>query len=492
MSTNGTALLDSHYIRFRDLLQERSGIYFPPEKRAMLARGLDEALRLSSCTNMSAYYDLLESSPSAHYEWDRLVSILTVGETYFFRNEGHFNALRHHILPEFIARRERFNRRLRIWSAGCATGEEPYSLAILLRDMIPNLASWNVTILATDINRDVLKRAREGVYSTWSFRGVEKRLQERYFSQVGNRYHINEEIKQMVNFEYLNLIEDYYPSLTNNTSGMDLILCRNVTIYFSQAVTRQVVGQLFNCLVDGGWYIPGSSEPNLVTYKAFDYHTFPGAVVYQKPQPQPGQKLQVETGELHRLPQTRPLTMTRPTAVKTLPQAAPQWPNTYKDAEALLKTGRVDGAMTRLYEKLDQDPRHVPTYCLLSKIYANRGQFEEAQHWCERAIEKDKLQPEPYFALSMIYQAQGMVERAIEALKKTLYLAPIFILAHYTIANLYLQTSDHKQAIRHLHNVKRLLAGRPYDELVREGDGLVSGRLSELVEMMLANLAQED
>ncbi|MCB9420337.1 MAG: tetratricopeptide repeat protein [Ardenticatenaceae bacterium] len=489
MSLNTTALLDSQYIRFRDLLQERSGIYFPLEKRATLARGLDEALRLSPCTNMDAYFNLLERSPSTHQEWDRLVSILTVGETYFFRNQGHFNALKQHILPEIIARRERFNRRLRIWSAGCATGEEPYSLAILLREMIPNLASWNVTILATDINREALSRAREGLYSTWSFRGVEKRLHDRYFSQVGNRYQINQEIKQMVNFEYLNLIEDYYPSLTNNTSGMDLIFCRNVTIYFSQEVTRQVVGQLYNCLVDGGWYIPGSSEPNLVTYKAFAYRTFPGAVVYQKPQPEPGKKLVVETGELHRLPQTRPLTMTKPTAAKSRPQNGLQWPNAYKDAQVLLKTGRIDEAMTKLYEKLDQDPRHVPTYCLLGKIYANRGQFEEAQHWCERAIEKDKLQPEPYFTLSMIYQGQGMVERAIDALKKTLYLAPIFVLAHYTIANLYLQAGDPKLAARHLQNVKRLLTGKPEDEQIPEGDGLVVGRLDELVEMLLANLA---
>ena len=490
MQKIGTALLDSYYIRFRDLLQERSGIYFPEEKRALLARRLDEALRLSACNNMSDYYDVLARSSSSHREWDQLVSILTVGETYFFRNKGHFNALTKHILPEIIVRHERFNRRIRIWSAGCATGEEPYSLAMLLREMIPNLTSWNITILATDINREALNRAREGMYSAWSFRGVEKRLQDRYFCQTGNRYEIAPEIKQMVNFDYLNLIEDYYPSLSNNTSGMDLILCRNVTIYFSQNITQQVVGKHQNCLVDGGWYIPGSSEPNLVTYKIFDHRSFPGAVVYQKRRQKSRPTPVMQTAKLPPLPQTRPLTMMpKPTAVKPPAPNGVQWPNAYKEAQSLLKAGRVEEALTKLYQKLDQDPHHVLTYCQLGKIYANRGQFEEAQNWCERAIEKDKLQPEPHFTLAMIYQGHGMVEKAIDSLKKTLYLDPLFILAHYASANLYLQTGNQKQAQRHLQNIKRLVVGKPDDELILEGDGLVVGRLNEMVEMLLGSAA---
>lgn len=151
------------YQRFRDLVLERSGLHFSADKRQALRRGLTEALAASPCTSLDEYYELLRSSPSSHCEWGRALSALTVGETYFLRNKGHFNALTKHILPEIIARREHSSRRIRIWSAGCATGEEPYSVAIALRELIPSLESWNILILATDINRDALRKAREGM-----------------------------------------------------------------------------------------------------------------------------------------------------------------------------------------------------------------------------------------------------------------------------------------------------------------------------------------
>lgn len=154
-------LTQADYERFRNLVLENSGLHFPEERQDTLRRGLTEALKASPCASLDEYYALLRSTPSAHPEWERLVSALTVGETYFFRNKGHFDALRKHLLPELIARRAHSNRHIRIWSAGCATGEEPYSLAIALHELINNLESWNILILATDINRQALRQARE-------------------------------------------------------------------------------------------------------------------------------------------------------------------------------------------------------------------------------------------------------------------------------------------------------------------------------------------
>ena len=168
-------------------------------------------------------------------------------------------------------------------------------------------------------------------------------------------------------------------------------------------------------------------------------------------------------------------------------KAPPKRMDPYEDALTLLDDGRADQALAKLYEKLDRNPNHVPTYYTLGKIYANKGNFEEAQNWCERAIEKDKLHPEPYFTLSMIYQGHGLTNRAIEALKKTLYLDPTFVLAHYSLANLHLQQGNKDLAIKSFRNVQRLLAHKPLNEIVPEGDGLAVGRLLELVETALAN-----
>ncbi len=490
-------LTQADYEHFRTLILERNGLYFPGDKQQSLRRGLAEALQASSCASLNEYYELLRCSPSRSSEWDRLASALTVGETYFFRNKGHFDALAKHILPEIIAQREHFNRRIRIWSAGCATGEEPYSVAMLLRELIPNLHSWNILILATDINRCALRKAQDGLYGAWSFRGVEKRIQDRYFRLNGNQFAIAEEIKRMVTFDCLNLVGDYYPSLFNNTNAMDVVLCRNVTIYFSPEVTQQVLDRFYNCLTDGGWLIPGASEPNMVFYRDFQPRNFPGAVVYQKlavakakvwPAPvfQPVAPLFESPAPVVKVPEPEPLPSFPDRKKEEKPPPSPP-PDSYQVALELLRTGQVDEALVKLYEKLDQDPDFASTYYTLGKIYANKGNLEEAQHWCERAIKKDKLHPEPYYTLSMIYQQHDLLEQAVKALKKTIYLDREFVLAHFSLANIYRQQGNKRLARKSLQNVQRLLEGKPKTEPVAEGDGMVVGRLLQLVEVELAN-----
>jgi len=458
---------------------------------------------------------MLKSTPSTHPEWEQLVGILTVGETYFLRNKGHFDALSKHILPEIIAQREHSSRRIRIWSAGCATGEEPYSIAIVLRDLIRNLESWNILILATDINRQSLRQAREGRYGAWSFRGVEKRIQDRYFCLDGKKqFAIADEIKRLVTFDYLNLVGDHFPSLTNNTNAMDVILCRNVTIYFNPETTQQVLSGFRRCLTDGGWLIPGASEPNMVFYQDFEARNFPGAVVYRKtagPKPKArvapvfAPAVAPPTPTFQRpAPAVAPpapifqppapvLTPPRPKPVFSVPEWKPEKkkppppPDPYQVALQLLQDGKPDEALVKLYEKLDQAPDFAPTYYALGKIYANKGNLEEAQNWCERAVKRDKLRPEPYYTLSMIYQQHGLLDMAVDALKKTVYLDREFVLAHYNLAQLHRQQGRERLARKSLQNVQRLLEHKPGHEPIPEGDGMIVGRLLQLVKMELAN-----
>ncbi len=512
-------LTQADYARFRDFILEKIGLDYQEDKRRMLSRGLAEAMEATDCADLDDLYALLWRSSVTSRPWDQLVSALTVGETYFFRNSSHFDALSKHILPQIIAQREHSSRRIRIWSAGCSTGEEPYSVAILLREMLPRPESWNILILATDINRDALRKSQEGLYGAWSFRGVEKRIQDTYFRLENRQFVIAENIKRMVNFDYLNLVGDPYPSMTNNTNAMDVILCRNVTIYFSPEVTIQVVKRFHSCLTDGGWLIPGPSEPNMVFYGDYESRNFPGTVVYQKPaepavKPSPAfmpytPPFVIETPTFMpsptlakaRAPEPPPLkgtsdtlegcpggkTAAQPKA--TVPKvAAPQAAaiDAYQEALGLLQAGQADEAMVKLYEKLDQDATFVPTYYTLGKIFANKGNLEEAQHWCERAIKSDKLHPEPYYTLSLVYQQHGLLDMAIDALKKAIYLDRAFVLAHYHLAQIYQHQGDKVMARRSLQNVQRLLEGKPCEELVPEGDGLVVGRLLELVENELA------
>lgn len=488
-------LSQADYVRFRDFILERIGLDFPEDKRHLLTRGLAEVLSLTGTSSLDQLYVMLQSRAATNTLWDQVISALTVGETYFFRNANHWEALRTQILPDLMAQRERSSRRIRIWSAGCATGEEPYSVAMLLRETIPNLASWNISILATDINREALRKAQEGLYGSWSFRGVDRRIQDTYFKLDGKFYAIDERIKRMVTFNYLNLVGDKYPSLTNNTNAMDIILCRNVTIYFTPQVTLEVVGRFYETLTDGGWLIPGPSEPNMVFYGDFETRNFPGTVVYQKTRSaalRPAKPLNVFAPALPQVPAfvaatpaIKPNSRSAP-AVRPLntPPAPPVDP--FEAAQQLIQDGRLDEALVKLYEQLDRDASFVPAYYTLGKIYANKGNLEEAQAWCEKAIQRDKLHPEPYYTLSLVYQEHGLADQAIEALKRATYLDRDFVLAHYTLAQLYQRQGDKPGAQRSLQNALRLLDSRPRDELVPEGDGLLVGRLRELIEHELA------
>lgn len=261
----------------------RMGLHFPRERWGDLAKGLASAARDQGSRDAEAYVQWLLSSPLTRREIEALGSHLTVGETYFFREKKSFDVLEEKVLPDLIRSRRGGDMRLRIWSAACCTGEEPYSIAMLLDSLIPDLSDWNVTILGTDINPRFLEQADAGVYGEWSFRAIPPGMRDRYFSVVsGGRKQLARRIRRMVTFSFLNLAEDSYPSLVNNTNAMDLVLCRNVLMYFAPEHAARVVGKLHESLVDNGWLLVAPSEASQVLFRRFTAVDFPEAMFYRK------------------------------------------------------------------------------------------------------------------------------------------------------------------------------------------------------------------
>lgn len=493
-SVSAASLNDRDYERFRDLLGLYCGLHYPLNRRSDLAHGLGKALQVTGHESLDDLYDALVRSGGRGAEMDRLVSTLTVGESYFFRIKQHFDALTKEIFPRLIAERARSSRRLRIWSAGCAAGEEAYSLAIALRQCLPGVETWNVTILATDIDQDALRRARAGSYSEWAFREMDPAVRATYFTFDGKRWLLRDEIKKMVEFQYLNLVEDNYPSLTTNTNAMDVIFCRNVTIYFSDETTAKVVGNLHQALLDGGYLFVGASEPNLVTYNDFLHRRIAGAVVYEKtPAESDG-----SAGGTDRIPKidwmgaasTAPWQVAdeRPEPAAEAPVPEPF--SHYRRALEYVDSGDSDGAMDALYKQIEEVPEHGSSYALLAKIFANQGQLEQAQHWCERAIEADRLLAEAHYVLALIYDEQGLREKATESLRRTLFLDRDHVLAHYVLGNLYRQGDKPDMALKAWGNAADILRKRSRNEPVPDSDGMTTGRLLEVIQAQLAEVAR--
>jgi len=444
-----------------EFLAGQIGLHFPQERYGDLLRGIGAAARELGQASVEACIHWLLASPLSRRQVEILASHLTVGETYFFRETRSFEILEERILSDLIRARGDAERRLRIWSAGCCTGEEPYSIAMLLDRLIPDIEEWNITILATDINPEFLRKAAEGAYGEWSFRGTPAWLRDRYFRTKNNRrFEILPLLRKRVTFSYLNLADDAYPSLSNNTNAMDVIFCRNVLMYFTPAQAKKVADNLHRSLVDGGWLIVSPTETSSSLFSRFSAVGFPGAVLYRKAAGAEPRLIATGHPAPAPFPLPEPLYLASPMALEEAP------PEPVGPAAA-------PGAAPSLEE---------------ARACANRGELAEAAACCEKAIAADKLNPACHYLLAAIQQELGQDDGAAQSLMRALYLDADFVLAHFALANLRLARGRRREAERHFDTALSLLRAHGRDEVLPESDGLTAGRLGEIIASVRSSL----
>ena len=255
------------FARFRDLVQVACGMELPEIRIADLARVINVAKTESLFTSNDELYLYWSDLVRGRDSLKRAIAGLTVGETYFFRDSAQFDALESRVIPELIEQRSQ-SRSLRIWSAGCSTGEEPYSLAILLENFSQKLVGWDVSILATDVNPTSLETGRKGIYGPWSFRQAPAGVRERYFTPVGPRFAIHPSLRAKVRFAELNFGEAFPAQLP--LSDIDLILCRNVLIYLSRGAIERVALRFHQALAAHGWLVVAPSELSQASFGMFE------------------------------------------------------------------------------------------------------------------------------------------------------------------------------------------------------------------------------
>lgn len=244
-------------------------------------------LKAIGFSSPEGYYHCLVSGDKAiaAAEWQALIQLVTVPESYFFRDQGQFSLLRNYVIPELLKRKSlntEGSRTLRIWSAGCSTGEEVYSLAILVNELIPEAHAWNIIIVGTDINQASLEQANSGIYPQWSFRSIDSTLWKRYFRQHQQDWKIDPTLRSKVTFQLGNLVQDDYPSFNSGMYDFDLILCRNVFIYFEAQAIAHVLNKFYNTLAPQGYLLTGHTELHGQNTNQFQVKTFPESTLYQR------------------------------------------------------------------------------------------------------------------------------------------------------------------------------------------------------------------
>ena len=385
------------------------------------------------------------------------------------------------------AKRASGNLSLRIWSAGCAQGQEIYTLALLLLELIPDIYKWHIHLLGTDINNDVLTKAVHGRFTEWSFRATPNTLRERWFTRVGHEYEIHPQIRRMVRFAYLNLTADDYPAILNETNALDLILCRNVFIYLDEQVVQRSMARYAHCLVDQGVLLLGASDPihyqhtelELVQNSSTGYFRKVSGfntllLSYQPYMPAlPAQKLA-----------TSPTAM--PLAKKS--QAVAHEPQDMTTIAKLLNDSDWNGALEHVDAALLSGAESSDLWQIKAKVLANTGNLDLALQACERSLKLDSVNKHSYFLMGLILAELDRLQEAAEALRKTLYLDHAFLEAHYEMGMLRVRAKDMPSAFKSLENALKLAKkGNPAYPL-HHAAGMTYGRFAQVLENELAIL----
>jgi chemotaxis protein methyltransferase CheR len=280
-SAPASMMRDETFRLLRDFIYEHSGIYFSDMKKLQLENRLKLRLKANNLSDFDKYYYMLKYDPQAGKELRCLFDSVTTNETSFFRSPPQIQAFQEKALPEIMAKKlDHGERTLRMWSAGCSTGDEPYTLGIILQETLRDkLPEWDVKIFASDISEKALRSARAAVYNDYTLRSVPPGIKQKYFMQNGSQYKIKDESRMLVELQYLNFNDTKRVRLMR---GFDIIFCRNVLIYFDDTAKKRFVAQLYDNLNPGGYLFIGHSESLHNISRAFKLVHFPGALGYKK------------------------------------------------------------------------------------------------------------------------------------------------------------------------------------------------------------------
>ncbi len=533
-ASDASAIPEALLSTFRDFLLQRLGWSFPESRQNELFRGTCGVAEALGFRSVTACVEHLCSRPWTRDQVETLATLFTVGETYFFRHRQDFETLRDEVLMPLIKARQYGTRQLRCWSAGCCSGEEPYTLATYLDELIPNVQDWQVTIQATDINPRFLAKARRAEYSDWSFRETPDTLRRRYFDAVRRkRSQLIPRIRRMAQFGFLNLADHSYPSMATNTSDMDVILCRNVLIYFAPHQARGVLERLAKALAADGVLLVSPCETAMVPTDVFERQRHGPTTLFRKPKGRkraavsvarpvgwsavatdspwvgsgatrgggsavvaPGKptaserRVHANASVTGTAVDARPLAETAAAATHsgTSGAAARCESDVLAAATTLYGQGHYEAAAGLLTEALDDASpaaRWQRLLPLLVRALSNQGRNQDALWWCRRAVRVVRFAPSLYYLQGTLYQDLGDAGLAQDAFRRVLYLDPDHILAHVMLGSATRQQGDSRSAVRFLRRALELLGDCDRDETLPDSEDMTAGQLSASIRILL-------
>lgn len=493
-------LSDNDFSLFQQLLVEESGLYFDKERSDSLHLALWERLQKRKYDSYQEYYNLLKFHTEGRLEIRELLDLITIGETYFFRNLPQFDALIKFVLPEIIQKKMySADKSIRIWSAGCSKGDEAYSIAIAIMEVLPSYENWNISILGTDVNRDALISAKEAIYNKKDVGHLPTEYLTRYFEKRGTNYILKDSVRRLARFKYHNLAKD--PFTLEGMENLDIVFCRNVTIYFDFNTTKRVIESFYNNIVRDGYLFIGHAETLWQITNKFETIEFPQTFLYKKV------LYPVEVVDLKPFIGVPEITLEKLTpieeeldeevftkkiepeeienkaeetakAVKEVKKPSEEIKKRsetkvdnietmYQEGAKLFAGKEYDEAIVLFDKIITQDKNYIRAYFAKATILANQAKYKDAVNLLEKIIETDNLYIEAYYLLGVLSYKTGDFKEAEEQFKKVIYIDSNIILAYFNLGNIYLYQRRFAMASREFNNAIKLLEKHPKDEEIK-------------------------
>lgn len=441
------------------LIQHRTGLALTTHFRV----DLDSILAHLFSGDLAVTLSELRRSHETAPIWQQLMRSLTIGETYFLRGSSQFRLLRESVLPQLITeRRRKQHYKLDIWSAGCATGEEVYSIAIQLQALLPDIERWQIRLTGTDINAQALETARQGLYREWAFRHTDTFFRDQHFSLSDDRWLIHPSLRQIPVFQHANLLE------TPAIASYDIIFCRNVLIYFTLEHAATMEDILFNALKPQGWLLLSPSEAIHNQRERWQTHFSPGTVIYQKKS--------VNSPQAQYAPPSLQAEDSAPTAADE---------GLYQQALNALREQRFSQAEQLLLQASTNPVPDAASYTLLAYLLANRNALAEAHNWLNAALNADKMSADAHYLRGALFLEAEQQEAAIQSLKAALYCQREHLLAALLLGSIYANQNTPQSALPLWQNAHTLATAAPAESYVSP---LSDMRHSELVSLLQTQL----
>ena len=457
-------------IHVADLIQQRLGLIYNGDKLNDLERRLNHVLREIPDAKLTQTISQLLAGEFEQIP--NLIPQLTIPETYFLRNIRLFKALKTKILPEII-KRKKFSHQLNIWSAGCSSGEEPYSVSILLYELLgEKIDQWKINLIATDLNEEILQKARKAIYSEWSFRGVPPDFKARYFVPLNNGdYRLKTEIKKNVTFLQHNLIKGAYPPIAS-IRNFDIILCRNVLIYMSHSTVQAILEKFYRILGDHGYLITGPSEFPTLKNKKFAPFIVEGTIFYYKSKLRRNKQQPAQTI-------SRRKNISKPVMPKSTAKRHPDISR--KKSQFSLEIAKMD-------EKGDKEKEPETNELNLIRKLADQGRLDEALEICEQYVKRQSMDKNGYYLLGTILMEKGDLQKAEISFHRAIYFDPSFIMAHFALANIFSMTNRPDEAKKYYKNVLKILNTFDPATPVPESENMAALHFTEMVNKSINEL----